>query len=377
MGQIIGKIVLTGGPCAGKTTALSRIEEELTERGYRVIIVSESATELIKAGIRPFGDKAFHYLNFQRLILEYQLDKEKMYERAASMFPEEEKVVLVYDRGVLDNKAYVPKEFHSLVEERSLSELELLDSYDMVLHLVTAADGCPQFYTLENNQARSESIEDAIALDKKTQEAWLGHNRLVVIDNSTSFEDKLKRVMDNINQLTNNPYSIRYQKKYLVDLNKSQFNFSNSLASIEIEQTYLYEEKENYERRLRKRTVGTEKTYYLTVQKKAPDGLSKIITDKKITEKDYIKLLDMNMDNYTIKKTRHTFIHNKQYMKLDVFEDEVFGLLEVNPIDTDSLVDFPDYLKIEKEVTNDHDYDNIILAQKRKKCKVKNPQTCA
>lgn len=377
MGQIAGKIVLTGGPCAGKTTALSRIEEELTERGYRVIIVSESATELIKAGIRPFGDNAFHYLNFQRLILEYQLDKEKIYERAASMLPEEEKVVIVYDRGVMDNKAYVPKEFHTLVEEKELSELDLLDNYDMVLHLVTAADGCPEFYTLENNQARSESIEEAIELDKKTQEAWLGHNRLVVIDNSTSFEDKLKKVMSNIYHLTNNPYSIRYQKKYLVDLNKSQFSFGNNLASIEIEQTYLDEDRENYERRLRKRTVGNEKTYYLTVQKKVQEGLSKIVTDKKITEKEYIKFLEMSTNSYTIKKTRHTFIHNKQYMKLDVFDDEEFGILEVNPIDAESIVDLPDYLKIEKEVTNDHDFDNIVLAKKKAKCKVKNAQVCA
>lgn len=377
MGQIAGKIVLTGGPCAGKTTALSRIEEELTERGYRVIIVSESATELIKAGIRPFGDNAFHYLNFQRLILEYQLDKEKVYERAASMLPEEEKVVIVYDRGVMDNKAYVPKEFHTLVEEKELSELDLLDNYDMVLHLVTAADGCPEFYTLENNQARSESIEEAIELDKKTQEAWLGHNRLVVIDNSTSFEDKLKKVMSNIYHLTNSPYSIRYQKKYLVDLNKSQFSFGNNLASIEIEQTYLDEDWENYERRLRKRTVGNEKTYYLTVQKKVQEGLSKIVTDKKITEKEYIKFLEMSTNSYTIKKTRHTFIHNKQYMKLDVFDDEEFGILEVNPIDAESIVDLPDYLKIEKEVTNDHDFDNIVLAKKKAKCKVKNAQVCA
>lgn len=374
MGQIIGKIVLTGGPCAGKTTALSRIEEELTERGYRVIIVSESATELIKAGVRPFGDKAYNYLDFQRLILEYQLDKEKIYEKAASMLPKDEKTVIIYDRGVMDNKAYVPKEFHDLVEEKSLSELDLLDNYDMVLHLVTAADGCPEFYTLENNQARSESIEEAIELDKKTQEAWLGHNRLVVIDNSSSFEEKLRRVMDNIYQFTNNSYTVRYQRKYLVDLNKSKLDFNKSIASIDIEQTYLDEGTDNYERRLRKRTNGNENTYYLTVQKKAPNGLSKIVTDKKITEKDYLKLLDMSDEHYTIKKTRKTFIYKKQYMKLDIFEDENFGILEVNPINAEQIINLPSYLIIEKEVTDDHDFDNIILAKKKEKCKVKKAQ---
>ena len=44
----ITKIVITGGPCAGKTTGLSRIEEEFSNRGYTVLFVSEVATELIK-----------------------------------------------------------------------------------------------------------------------------------------------------------------------------------------------------------------------------------------------------------------------------------------------------------------------------------------
>lgn len=71
MAELIGKIVLTGGPCAGKTTALARIEEELTEKGYRVFIVSESATELIKGGIKPFGISSFDLLKFQELIFQY------------------------------------------------------------------------------------------------------------------------------------------------------------------------------------------------------------------------------------------------------------------------------------------------------------------
>ena len=48
MGKIFAKVVLTGGPCAGKTSALTKIEEELIEKGYKVFIVSETATELIK-----------------------------------------------------------------------------------------------------------------------------------------------------------------------------------------------------------------------------------------------------------------------------------------------------------------------------------------
>lgn len=110
MGKLLGKIVLTGGPCARKTTALSKIEEDLTEKGYYVFIVSESATELIKGGIKPFGDCPIDIYEFQKYILEYQLCKEKVYEKAAAALPEEKKCVIIYDRGIMDNQAYIGKE---------------------------------------------------------------------------------------------------------------------------------------------------------------------------------------------------------------------------------------------------------------------------
>lgn len=47
--------------------------------------------------------------------------------------------------------------------------------YNAVFHMVTAADGASAFYSLENNQARTETPEQAIDLDKRTQKCWLGH----------------------------------------------------------------------------------------------------------------------------------------------------------------------------------------------------------
>ena len=58
MGSIVSRIVLTGGPCAGKTRSLTKIEEHFEELGYKVIIVPETATILINGGIRCFGNKA-------------------------------------------------------------------------------------------------------------------------------------------------------------------------------------------------------------------------------------------------------------------------------------------------------------------------------
>ena len=41
--------------------------------------------------------------------------------------------------------------------------------YNMVMHLVSAADGARQFYTLENNEARYETADQAVAVDQKLQ----------------------------------------------------------------------------------------------------------------------------------------------------------------------------------------------------------------
>ena len=45
------EFVITGGPCSGKTTGLDTLEPYFSEKGYKVIVVPETATEVIKSGI--------------------------------------------------------------------------------------------------------------------------------------------------------------------------------------------------------------------------------------------------------------------------------------------------------------------------------------
>ena len=53
-GMQITKIVITGGPCAGKTTGMGRIQKEFVKLGYKVLFVPETATELITGGVAPW-----------------------------------------------------------------------------------------------------------------------------------------------------------------------------------------------------------------------------------------------------------------------------------------------------------------------------------
>ena len=50
----ITKIVITGGPCGGKTTAMGKIQKKFSRAGYKVLFIAETATELITGGVAPW-----------------------------------------------------------------------------------------------------------------------------------------------------------------------------------------------------------------------------------------------------------------------------------------------------------------------------------
>lgn len=101
----ITKIVITGGPCAGKTTALSRIQTAFTDLGYAVVFIPETATELITGGIAPWTLES--NLDYQLCQMKLQLEKEKIFADGAEKLFGKDKVLVVCDRGAMDNKAYM------------------------------------------------------------------------------------------------------------------------------------------------------------------------------------------------------------------------------------------------------------------------------
>lgn len=61
------------------------------------------------------------------------------------------------------------------IGENNTAEQKLYSRYDAVVHLMTVAIGAVEFYTLANNTARSETPEQAAAVDKRLREVWPGH----------------------------------------------------------------------------------------------------------------------------------------------------------------------------------------------------------
>ena len=146
------RIVITGGPCAGKSTAMSWIQNTFTQMGYTVLFVPETATELITGGVAPWTCGS--NIAYQTCQFRLQLAKEEVFRQAAETM-DVPKVLIVCDRGALDNKAYMTgEEFAQVLAGLGTNEIELRDNYDAVFHLVTAAKGAEEFYTTANNTAR-------------------------------------------------------------------------------------------------------------------------------------------------------------------------------------------------------------------------------
>ena len=259
----ISKIVITGGPCAGKSTAMSWIQNAFTQMGYTVLFVPETATELITGGIAPWTcGTNVEYLKCQ---LKLQIEKEKIFEQAARTMAVD-KVLIVCDRGTLDNKAYMDDiEFAEIMQFIGSNEVELRDSYDAVFHLVTAAKGAEEFYTTANNSARTETIEEAAALDDKLISAWTGHPHLRVIDNTSSFEDKMKKLVAEIASFLGEPEPYEIERKYLIEYPDIKWLESNpSCQRIEIIQTYL-NSAAGEEVRVRQRGIDGNYIYFQTI----------------------------------------------------------------------------------------------------------------
>jgi len=83
--------------------------------------------------------------------------------------------------------------------------------------MVTCADGAVEFYTGENNEARYESVEEAITLDKKLINAWVGHPHFSIISNkNVNFKQKVDRCVEPVCKYIGIPTPTSFYKKFLL-----------------------------------------------------------------------------------------------------------------------------------------------------------------
>ena len=189
----IHKVVLTGGPCGGKSTALPELAKPFKAQGLNVVTIPELATFMYNNGIKLKLEPPAYHVDLETQAFRIQRSLEMGFEKLASHSDKDTLVLL--DRGVVDLAAYCADEamWKQVCMACGWWPPETFKLYHLVLHFVTAADGAEAFFTNENNPARQCDPDRARWLDARTYNVWKAHPKHVRIDNSTDFNGKLDR----------------------------------------------------------------------------------------------------------------------------------------------------------------------------------------
>ena len=200
-------IVITGGPCAGKTTSLPIISDLLGKttingKKIEVLLLNEIATLLINQNLTkdklPDGAK-----EFQKLIFEKQIETEKELIGKAMELEREHpntECVIICDRGLADGLAYMSDDQQTnILKEHKLELKDIYDRYDLVIHL--------QSFAHDNNlyekrrQNRQENSVQAKKLDETLKKLWSKHTKFTqIISKDKDVKNRASEICDKITQ---------------------------------------------------------------------------------------------------------------------------------------------------------------------------------
>lgn len=173
------RIVLTGGPGGGKTTAADLFRREI---GERVVVVPEAATLLFSGGF-PRCDESHARKSAQCAIYHVQRNLEDV---QSALYPER---ILLCDRGSIDGAAYWPDDENGFFDAVGSSHASELLRYDAVIFFETAAAGG---MSIEGgNPTRIESNQQAVDIDRKLRALWSSHPRFMLVPHNMSFVKKV------------------------------------------------------------------------------------------------------------------------------------------------------------------------------------------
>eukprot|EP00834_Sanchytrium_tribonematis_P003621 NODE_146_length_15710_cov_0.617385.p1 type:complete len:369 gc:universal NODE_146_length_15710_cov_0.617385:12788-13894(+) len=363
-------VCLSGGPCAGKSSVQAILADVLENSGYKVYKLPEAATTLFNCGVNFMDLSEDQRYLFQKHIIRFMMSLEDPFiDLCKSNAKKGIKSALITDRGSMDPSAYISRDLWlKMLSELNLNEVELRDCrYDIVIHMVSAADGAEKFYNLATNTVRTEGIELAKELDEKIRNAWIGHPYLSIIDNSTGFDEKCNRVVQAVLKrigLVDKRFGSGIKKRKYLIAPEFQFTgkFPVGFRDFSVEHLYLTSEKDQY--RIRKRWDDKGIFYSLTIRKSLFD--QKIEERRVLTAREYENLFSQKDQNrHTILKTRRCFLYHSHYFHLDYYEQPHNGLMLLEAYIEDSQAKvLPDFLPIVKEVTEDDSFSMFNLSLK-------------
>lgn len=193
------KLVITGGPQAGKSTIIRVIKKEF---GNRVALVSEASTAILEGGFPipnqdvPWSQELQDTL--QSAILPLQIAMEKGEKIRAKHLGAE---ILICDRGILDGAAYTSGGVAEFCRKYNLNLPDVLNRYDTILHLESVAVSNPEEHGNTSNRVRFEPLKVAQDLELRTLSAWEDHPRQLIFKGRKGFEGKIREVISEVRRI--------------------------------------------------------------------------------------------------------------------------------------------------------------------------------
>ncbi len=165
--------------------------------------------------------------------------------------------------------------------------------------------------------------------------------------------------------MSDSPHTgIEIERKYIIEIPAPALMEScEGYSKSEISQVYLASVR-GLTHRIRKRVTGGEVRYYET-KKIRLDKCSSREIEGEITESDFNKLLEKRaQDTKPIIKVRHSFSYKNQLFEVDIYPEwEHTCILETELSSRDKKVEFPQFLRILREVTGVREYSNASMSR--------------
>ncbi len=185
----VHRIVLTGGPGAGKTAVLELVRKHFCRH---VRVLPEAASMLFGGGF-PRSELASSKKAAQRAIFHVQRELENLadHEQLPGHLPSDPgtqlPALIVCDRGTLDGVAYWPGSPDQMLTEVGTTIERELSHYAAVIHLRTPT---AQLGYNHSNALRTEPAAIAAEIDRRIADAWRDHPRRFVVDSRADFLSK-------------------------------------------------------------------------------------------------------------------------------------------------------------------------------------------
>ena len=380
-------VVLTGGPCAGKTTTLNKALRQSIAIPNCEVFVAQEAADHIKKGNMNFVSAGCDS-TFQRFIINHQLTSEQMVVITAikhKIMHPEDRAICIFDRSIMDGEAYFkkPSEYAEILKDYGLTAKSVYERSDMVVYLRSAAIGAEHAYTTSDGTKRDESIEEAALRDTKVYKAWKKHKNFVEIDNTFRFNEKLDMAISKIFGVAGISIPVKTCRRFIIRT-PDQFILHNTTSHHEVfwDKTFFLNSHGDNDlyRSIRIRTGGRTVTYHYCEQRwgKVQHPGKHRMTEEAVYDTTFQtsdrfvldSLMDIDPHINSIQRMVNTFyMLDDIYCELSVFEcSKEYAYLRVffdceDEMIEDYVESIMDTFQVVREVTYERKYCEYEIAR--------------